>query len=180
VLRWRLLLEEFDYEFQYTPGKDNVVADMISWYPTFNVNQHSIEELTTIDELNNFPLDFSTISKHQADDKQLQKNLLKNPLFYEIKFVNGTKLVFYKNKVFLPASLLQPIVTWYHEKLNHPGVLRTLNTINMHFFCQSSQTVRSAVRRILSYLHDAKTSHPEILSSASNYCNLYSMAMRSH
>ena len=133
VRRWRLLLEEFNYEFKYTPGKDNVVADMISRDPTINVDQHSIEELATIDELNDFPLNFTTIAKHQSNDKQLQKNLHNNPSLYEIKFVNGTKLIFHKNKVFLPASLLQPIVTWYHEILNHPDILRTLNRINMHF-----------------------------------------------
>ena len=44
VRRWRLLLEEFNYEFQYTPGKDNVVADMISRYPVINVNQTYLDE----------------------------------------------------------------------------------------------------------------------------------------
>ena len=62
--RWRLLLEEFNYEFQYTPGKDSVVADIITRYPIINVNQQSIEEITTIDELNDFPLNFVTISTH--------------------------------------------------------------------------------------------------------------------
>ena len=30
VLLWRLLMEEYDYSFIYTSGKDNVIADMIS------------------------------------------------------------------------------------------------------------------------------------------------------
>ena len=42
-----------------------MVADMISRYPTINVNQSSIEEPTTIDDLNDFPLNFVTISSHQ-------------------------------------------------------------------------------------------------------------------
>jgi len=134
VRRWRLLLEEFNYEFQYTPGKDNVVADMISRYPIINVNQQSIEELTTIDELNDFPLNFVTISTHQRNDKQLQNKLKQNRSLYKVKYINDKKLVFHQNKIFIPASLLRPIVTWYHENLNHPGVVRTLSTINMHFY----------------------------------------------
>lgn len=30
VRRWRLLLEEFKYDLHYTPGKENVIADVIS------------------------------------------------------------------------------------------------------------------------------------------------------
>ena len=33
VRRWRLLLEEYDYTFVYTPSKDKVVANIMSRYP---------------------------------------------------------------------------------------------------------------------------------------------------
>jgi len=87
VLRWRLLLEEYNYEFQYTPGKDNVIADMISRYPVINVNGKSTEELTTIDEQHAFPLNFMTISEHQTKHKQLQNKLQQNSSLFKIKYI---------------------------------------------------------------------------------------------
>jgi hypothetical protein len=30
VRRWRSTLEEFDYTFEYCPGKENTIADMLS------------------------------------------------------------------------------------------------------------------------------------------------------
>ena len=99
MLRWRLLLEEFNYEFQYTPGKDNVVADMISRYPLINVNGKAIEELTTIDEQHAFPLNFMTISDHQTKDKQLQNKLQQNHLLFKIKYINDHQLIFHKKNL---------------------------------------------------------------------------------
>jgi RNase H-like domain found in reverse transcriptase len=37
VCQWRAMLEEFDYSFVYCPGKDNIVADMLSRYPTYGL-----------------------------------------------------------------------------------------------------------------------------------------------
>lgn len=74
VRRWRLLLEEFDYEFIYTPGKDNVMADMISRYPIIPVQQNDIEEMANVedDNIDDFPLSFATISRHQSNDPTIQ------------------------------------------------------------------------------------------------------------
>ena len=133
VRRWRLLLEGFDYEFVYTPGKDNVVADMISRYPIINVGQNDIEDMSNVDEFEEFPLDFKVIAAHQAKDKLLQKIHCKHPAKYTKRFVNNIQLSFHDNRIIIPISLVQPIITWYHNNLNHPGIARTFETINMHF-----------------------------------------------
>jgi len=133
VLRWRLLLEEFNYEFKYTPGKDNVVADMLSRYPVINLNEKSFEELTNVDEQHAFPLDFMNISTHQTKDELLQNKVQQNSSLFKIKYINDNQLVFQKNKIYIPSSLLSHIVTWYHDNLNHPGAVHTFNTISMHF-----------------------------------------------
>ena len=37
------------------------------------------------------------------------------------------------NKICVPGPLQQPIITWYHEQLCHPGVTRTELTGRQHF-----------------------------------------------
>jgi hypothetical protein len=43
LLRWKLLLEEYDYEIKYKPGKQNMNADSLSRYPVLAIEA---EELT--------------------------------------------------------------------------------------------------------------------------------------
>ena len=50
VRRWRAILEEFDYSFNYCPGKENTIADMLSRYPITPVLTPNYEELTTLDD----------------------------------------------------------------------------------------------------------------------------------
>ena len=133
VRRWRLLLEEFDYTFIYTPGKDNVVADMISRYPVINIDEKAIEDMTNVEEDPEFPLDFAVIAKHQSNDNGLQRGLQKNPSVLTKKYVNDIGIIFCKNRIVLPPSIVQSVISWYHDNLNHPGILRTLETIKMHF-----------------------------------------------
>ena len=100
VRRWRLLLEEYDYEFVYTPGKDNFVADMISRYPIINIGQDSIEDMNNVDEDKEFPLDFNVISKHQLNDTHLQKLACDKPKVFQTKFIHNIKLIFYNNNTY--------------------------------------------------------------------------------
>ena len=146
VRRWRLLLEEYDYSFEYTPGKDNVVADMISRYPLIQVDKQAVENMNTVEEEDEFPMDFSVISKHQANDNALDQMVRREVEKFDIKYVNDTRIIFYRNKVVIPSSLVLPIITWYHNNLNHPGINRTYETINMHFTCKGlKNTVRDHV-----------------------------------
>ena len=73
------------------------------------------------------------ISTHQTKDEQLQNKVQQHSSLFKIKYINNYQLVFQKNKIYIPSSLLSPIVTWYHDNLNHPGTVRTFNTISMHF-----------------------------------------------
>jgi hypoxanthine-guanine phosphoribosyltransferase len=44
LLRWRLLLEEYDFEIKYKPGKQNTNADSLSRYPIGALEQTEISE----------------------------------------------------------------------------------------------------------------------------------------
>ena len=48
--RRRLLLEEYIYEFVYTPGKEYIIADMISRYPMQPIIKNDFVELNTLYE----------------------------------------------------------------------------------------------------------------------------------
>ena len=67
---------------------------------------------------------------------------------YSIKNVHGPDLIFYKNKVVIPPTLLDRIITWHHDILNHPGVERTYKTISQHFYaCGMEGRVCTLIRR---------------------------------
>ena len=81
VLRWRLILEEFKYTFVYTPGKDNLVADMISHYPLINISRDAIEEMNNVEE-EEFPINFCAIAKYQANDIDLHKAMSRKNSYF--------------------------------------------------------------------------------------------------
>ena len=58
---------------------------------------------------------------------------------FETKFVNNIKLI--KNILVIPESLVESIVIWYHDNLNHHGINRTFETINMHFTCKDLKSI---------------------------------------
>jgi len=97
--------------------------------------------MNNIDEDDEFPLDFKVISHHQTRDNMLKQSMIANPKSYQTKFVNNTKLLFFKNTVVLPSSLVQSVVSWYHDNLNHLGIQRTFKTINMHFTCKGLRRI---------------------------------------
>jgi hypothetical protein len=41
LLRWRLLLEEYEFEIKYKPGKQNTNADSLSRYPSVLLNKQN-------------------------------------------------------------------------------------------------------------------------------------------
>ena len=134
VHRWRWVFEEFGPEIKYIPGHKNTVADCLSRLERDNTEVEEAELNSLLDEEEKeiiFPLDTGTISKHQRDDETLMKCLNNHPDYFR-KTVHGQELIMFKNKVYIPATLRNNVIEWYHEMLQHPGANRTEKTIRQH------------------------------------------------
>ena len=130
--QWRLLLEDYDYEFKYTPGKENIIADMISRYPMQQNEINAIQDMImSMEEEINFPLTFLNIEKAQKEELKSGKTYSG---FLQKMIEGKTIWTNQQNKIILPTSLLNNTIRWYHFCLKHPGIHQTYKTISMHFW----------------------------------------------
>ena len=44
-------------------------------------------------------------------------------------------------KIYIPKTLQENSVKWFHHVLNHPGILRQLKTMSTHFYIPKLKTV---------------------------------------
>jgi hypothetical protein len=141
VLRQRLTLEEYGVEINYITGDKNVVADTLSRLPT--------EELFNLDDSNVFSLDLAVIAEKQASDNDLQQHLLREPQKYKQAVRDGVTLYVHTatQTIYVPVSLRQSILQWYHTSLQHPGIKRMQATIKESFYWPGiDASVESLVR----------------------------------
>jgi len=144
VLRWRLLLEEFGVDIRYIKGVSNVVADVLSRYPTTNdptalklpPTREQLSELMAGETLPSdiFPLKLDVIAYYQQRDSDLQKLIGADTHVSRKTFRGGEQLLCYKNRIFVPKVLRKHVVDWYHTYLLHPGENRTEETIAQHLY----------------------------------------------
>ena len=149
VMRWRLILEEFGPDIKHIKGEDNVVADAISRLPTANedLNEPSTDvhgpsskmlaegELFVLDDDEAFPLNLSLVQRTQQQELKSKNNKLQNLINdkksgYNVMTLDGVELVAYQDKIYVPVSLRQRTMNWYHYYLNHPGGERLYKTLH--------------------------------------------------
>jgi RNase H-like domain found in reverse transcriptase len=97
VRQWRATLEEFDYSFVYCPGKDNIVADMLSCYPTISVDTLAFEEVTTLQNFS-FPATILNIKKSQDSITNLPQKILHSSI-YTSKVCEGVNIIYRNGKI---------------------------------------------------------------------------------
>jgi hypothetical protein len=155
VLRWRLLMEEYNVILTYIKGVENIVADVISRYPTTNdperdstpTEPSQMAEIFSNDKdlpADAFPLSFKVLSTFQNRDT-VKDNLLikdKGPTkhFTRETFHGGEQLWCYDKKIYVPPRLTKNVVSWYHNYLCHPGETRTEETIRQHLWWPGMRT----------------------------------------
>jgi hypothetical protein len=118
VLRWLLLLKEYGVTFEYLPGKKNVVADALSRLDIDSLKIQEEEVLTLLSGSENnsisnikFPMHTALIFKEQAKVKGLREKGLAQP-HYSIQHIEGYDLLCYTEKIYIPQSLRQRVLSW--------------------------------------------------------------------
>ena len=131
VLRQRLLLEEYAPEIVHIEGEKNEAADTLSRVPQKDnhcVDEQIMEtmamEAMAVEHVR-VPVDYDAIHEAQVDDKELKelriaKNNFKQQEFVRIKLWLKKSLNDGKYRIFVPKSLRNELIEWYHEALMHP------------------------------------------------------------
>jgi transposase InsO family protein len=76
-----------------------------------------------------FPMSPSLVQKEQAKDKELQKDISRNPDKYRKRKLEGAEVITRHKLIVIPKSLQKRIVAWYHHYLAHPGMTRLEATL---------------------------------------------------
>jgi Integrase zinc binding domain len=109
----------------------------------------------SVDHVHPFVLDFGTIRTGQQQDPVLLAHLQREPQkFANLVMANNISLIVYIPelgqpwKICIPSMQLDNIIRFYHQALNHLGVWRTVDSIQMHFYdlqlrSQSEQIIKT-------------------------------------
>ncbi|UYV60875.1 K02A2.6-like, partial [Cordylochernes scorpioides] len=110
LFRWALRLSEYDLEFKYNKGCENHEADMLSRLPYTC---------------------FLTVQNIEQEKKSLLKPSSK---LYFIK--NGITYIRLKNRdrIIVPPSLQQQLISRAHESLGHPGISSMARVISTQYY----------------------------------------------
>lgn len=156
VMRWRLIIEEYNCEFKYIKGSKNVIADALSRLDTTNnpdidspmPTRETLSESFAISSLPEdiIPLSTRAIAYYQAKDQALQRSMQASPNEYEKRMMRGGEVICRDGKIVVPTNLQKRTVEWYHSTLCHPGATRTEETIKQHL---TWTNMRNDVREII-------------------------------
>ena len=178
VSRWRLLLEEYIYEFVYTPGKANIIADMISRYPMQPISKDDIVEVNTLSPDDDYmPVDYALIESRQAADSKLQSKLSQG--VYITTTISGFNLATYKDKVVIPDSLIMPFIRWYHEKLKSSWSRAHLPNHITVFFPPRAFISHVKIRQKLLNLSEMEAPRPSIRQNSRPHHPIPTLGMHS-
>lgn len=119
--RWKMILEEYQYELKHIQGKENLIADYFS--RNLNIKEETTSKVTN--------LAFNIIKmqeNYQNNSEILLFNLLQKGIMINLK---EYKIFVDKNtKMFLFNKYSTEILTMIHEELAHPGISKFFKTIH--------------------------------------------------
>ena len=90
-----------------------------------------------------FPLDYPLLHNWQLQDTIFLQQQQNNPDKYPTINLYGMELICYVTTwgepwcIAIPDTLLDSVISWYHQILSHIGMTRLYNTISVHFYHKS-------------------------------------------
>ena len=112
----------------------NSVRDEAVVSPSANNNAEMSFAFNTNEVDERFPLSSSLIAREQRKDKTLQHAISNEKSKFSETTIEGTVVVTYNKKVYIPKSLNKRVVAWYHEYLRHPGETRMEATLRQTLY----------------------------------------------
>ncbi|CAB0029051.1 unnamed protein product [Trichogramma brassicae] len=126
LLRWSLLIQDYNLKVKHIPGKENILADHLS-RPQEVINEQRAGEAKIYALLARHPKksivdDLKRIRELQADDPHIKRLQASNQ---DNIAIDTTGIIIWKTthgtKCYLPRTLLRPLVTELHDLYGHVG-----------------------------------------------------------
>ena len=151
-----LILQEYNLDWEYIPGKKNIIADRLSRINlekgTFEVEPESIGKIYYIiklkkelqDIISKLKIDQETDTKLiKIRDRILQKDPIITKFFCvyeEILFIRPT-IEDHVWKMYVPEATEVAIIKDYHERYGHMGPLKVIKALSEHCLLYTSRCV---------------------------------------
>jgi hypothetical protein len=108
-----------------------------------------------------FPMELPYIAATQKKDKYLTKQFKNKKTKYVAAVIEKTEVFTYDGKIYVPLSLRNSVIAWYHEYLCQPGINRTELSIRQTMFWPGlTEDVKKHVKKCLPCQKCKKTRKP--------------------
>ncbi|KAL7292688.1 hypothetical protein TKK_0013812 [Trichogramma kaykai] len=138
LLRWSLAIQDYNVSFKFVPGKENVLADVLSRLPQYKQgkdNGPAIFPILTRVPDKELMRDLQNIRQHQEEDDHLRRLVRKGDPKMKID-KNGIR-TYHTNdgkKVYLPRILLDKFISEIHQLYGHIGPRKVTAMISEDFY----------------------------------------------